>query len=128
MARTDFRTKMLICERLTKLLCKTDEVTSNGAHLWKYEEGHSDTTVGKELNVSRHTVGYVRQKAFGNLIRPPHDPLSVKHSSPNAYVRNTLRDHDARLATIERRIEFLARELGVTWPKPVSIPVREDVS
>lgn len=123
--------KLHIVEHLRNTLVQTEEVLSNGKHLWAYRDGVTDGKIAREIGVSRSSVSCIRLDLYGPIIRPAGDPNAVKaYPTKRAELSQMFNDNKAllrqheqdigvlngALKRVQDRLDFLARELGVVWP------------
>ena len=92
-----------------------DTVVSVDADGTRYRGTWSDTRVAEKFSVSVNNVRYLRGNLFGKLhfTQKPKPkqltlPLEGKHT-----ILNTVHDLRSQVSTLESRLAYLERELGV---------------
>lgn len=75
-----------------------------GTKYWEYSVGWNDRRVAEEANAPLRSVEYARNAAYGPLMAPP------KERGPER----------PEMVKMRQRIEWLAEQLGVTFPEYLS--------
>jgi hypothetical protein len=75
-----------------------------GTKYWEYSVGWDDKRVAEEANAPLRSVEYARNEAYGPLMPPP------KERGPERQ----------EMLKMRQRIEWLAEQLGVTFPEYLS--------